>query len=47
LVVARTATVEDGREAGFRPATVVSFRDGRVVSMRQYRSRDEALAAAA
>jgi ketosteroid isomerase-like protein len=46
LVVSRTATVEDGPEAGFKPATVVSFRDGRVVSLRQYRSQDEALAAA-
>jgi ketosteroid isomerase-like protein len=46
LVVSRTATVEDGPEADFKPATVVSFRDGRVVSLRQYRSQDEALVAA-
>ena len=46
LVVARRATVQDGPEAGFRPATLITFRDGRVVSMRQFRHREEALAAA-
>jgi ketosteroid isomerase-like protein len=46
LVVSRMTTVPDGPEAGFTPATVVTFRGGKVVSMRQYRSQDEALAAA-
>lgn len=39
LVVSRTTTVQDGPEAGFKPATAVRFRDGKVVSMRQYRSK--------
>ena len=37
-------TVLDGPEAGFRPATVVRFRKGRVIQMQQYRSRQDALA---
>jgi ketosteroid isomerase-like protein len=45
LVVSRKQTVHDGPQAGTRPATVVSFRDGKVISMRQFRSREEALAA--
>jgi ketosteroid isomerase-like protein len=44
LVVSRKRTVRDGPQAGTRPATVVTFRDGKVVSMRQFRSREEALA---
>jgi ketosteroid isomerase-like protein len=44
LLVERRDTVPDGPEAGFRPATVVRFREGRVVQMRQYRSREDALA---
>jgi ketosteroid isomerase-like protein len=46
IVVARTGTVADGPAAGLRPATLVVFRGGRAVSMRQFRSREEALAAA-
>ncbi len=46
LVVARAATAHDGPEAGTRPATVITFRDGKVITMRQFRDRDEALAAA-
>lgn len=44
LIVSRLE-VREGPEAGLRPATMVTFRDGKVVSMRQFRSRDEALAA--
>lgn len=43
LLVSRRETVVDGPEAGFRPATLVEFRDGKVVRMQQYRSREEAL----
>ena len=46
LVVSRTRTVHDGPAAGLRPATVIDFRAGKVVSMQQFRSRDDALAAA-
>ena len=46
LVASRTQVVDDGPAAGLKPATVIRFRDGKVVSMRQYTSRDEALAAA-
>jgi ketosteroid isomerase-like protein len=46
LVVSRTRTVQDGPAAGLRPATVIDFRAGKVVSMQQFRSRDDALAAA-
>ena len=45
LVVSRTQVVDDGPAAGLKPATVIRFRDGKVVSMRQFASRDEALAA--
>jgi ketosteroid isomerase-like protein len=45
LVVARRGMVRQGPEAGTRPATLVTFSKGRVVSMRQFRSREEALAA--
>ena len=45
LVVARRETVREGPEAGTRPATLVTFRHGKVVSMRQFRSREDALAA--
>ncbi len=45
LVVSRKRTMRSGPEAGMRPATVVIFRDGKVVSMRQFRSREEALTA--
>lgn len=46
LVVARRGKVGEGPEAGTRPATLVTFREGKVVRMRQFRSREEALAAA-
>jgi ketosteroid isomerase-like protein len=45
LVVSRRETVSEGPEAGTRPATLVTFRAGKVISMRQFRSREEALAA--
>jgi ketosteroid isomerase-like protein len=45
LVVSRATTVRDGPQAGTRPATVVTFRDGKVISMRQFHSRKEALVA--
>jgi hypothetical protein len=43
LLVERRDIVLDGPEAGFRPATLVRLRHGRVVRMQQYRSRDDAL----
>ena len=46
LVVARSGTVSEGPEAGTQPATLVTFREGKVVRMRQLGSREEALAAA-
>jgi ketosteroid isomerase-like protein len=46
LVVARKRRMRGGPQAGTRPATVVIFRGGKIVTMRQYRSREEALAAA-
>lgn len=45
IVVSRIAAERDGPEAGTRPATLISFRDGRVITMRQFRDRSEALAA--
>ncbi len=44
LVVARKRTARSGPAAGLRPATLVTFRAGKVVLMRQFRSREEALA---
>jgi ketosteroid isomerase-like protein len=44
VLVERRHTVLDGPEAGFRPATVVHFENGRVVRMRQYRSHQDAIA---
>ena len=44
LLVERRETVPSGPEAGLRPATLVRFRDGLVVRMQQYRSREDALA---
>ena len=44
VLVERRHTVPDGPEAGFRPATMVRFREGRIVHMQQYRSRQDALA---
>jgi ketosteroid isomerase-like protein len=44
VLVERRHTVLDGPEAGFRPATVVRFENGRVVRMKQYRSHQDAIA---
>jgi ketosteroid isomerase-like protein len=44
LLVERRDVVLDGPEAGLRPATKVRLREGRVLHMQQYRSREEALA---
>ncbi len=46
IVATRATTVPDGPAAGLRPATLISFRAGKVITMRQFRDRDEALAAA-
>ncbi|MBS1895347.1 MAG: nuclear transport factor 2 family protein [Actinobacteria bacterium] len=46
IVSTRTTTVAEGPAAGLRPATLIRFRDGRVVAMRQFPDRTEALAAA-
>lgn len=45
IVAARTSTVPDGPAPGLRPATLIVFRDGLVISMRQFRNREDALAA--
>ena len=47
LVVARLELVTQGPEAGTTPATLITFRNDKVVSMRRFRSREEALAALA
>ncbi len=47
LVVARRRTARSGPAASMKPATLVTFRHGKVVLMRQFRSREEALATAA
>ncbi len=46
IVTCRVETVPEGPAAGLRPATLIVFRDGLAVSMRQFRDREEALAAA-
>jgi ketosteroid isomerase-like protein len=46
VVSTRTETVAKGPAAGLRPATLITFRDGLAISMRQFRSREEALASA-
>jgi limonene-1,2-epoxide hydrolase len=46
IVTSRADTVADGPEAGLRPATLIVFRDGLAIAMRQFRSRQEALTAA-
>jgi len=46
LVVFRIEPEPEGPQVGLKPATVVTFRNDRVVSMRLFRSLDEALAAA-
>ena len=45
LVVSRRGVVAEGPAAGLSPATVIALRDGKVVSMQQFQSRDDALAA--
>jgi len=45
LVVSRRGVVADGAAAGLSPATLIAVRDGKVVSMQQFQSRDQALAA--
>lgn len=45
IVSARVETVPDGPAARLRPATLIRFRDGLVIEMRQFRDRSEALAA--
>ncbi|HEX3737910.1 MAG TPA: nuclear transport factor 2 family protein [Solirubrobacterales bacterium] len=45
IVASRTETVAEGPAAGLQPATLIAFRDGLAISMRQFRSREEALAA--
>jgi hypothetical protein len=37
--------VAEGSAAGLSPATVIALRDGKVVSIQQFQSRDDALAA--
>jgi ketosteroid isomerase-like protein len=46
IVSARVETVPSGPAAGLRPATLIVFRDGLAIEMRQFRDRSEALAAA-
>jgi ketosteroid isomerase-like protein len=46
IVSARIEAVPDGPAAGLRPATLILFRDGLAIEMRQFRDRSEALAAA-
>ena len=45
LVVSRRGVLDEGPAAGLSPATLIALRDGRVVSMQQFQSRDDALAA--
>ncbi|HET7356094.1 MAG TPA: hypothetical protein VFJ09_05395 [Nocardioidaceae bacterium] len=44
LLVTRRDRVERGPEAGYRPATLVRFQGDRLMSMQQYRCREDALA---
>jgi ketosteroid isomerase-like protein len=46
IVSTRAETVLNGPAAGLRPATLITFREGKVIAMRQFRNREEALAAA-
>jgi ketosteroid isomerase-like protein len=46
IVATRAAIVPDGPAAGLRPATLITFRDGKAITMRQFRDRSEALATA-
>ena len=45
LVVSRRGMVAEGPAAGLSPATVIALSEGKVVSMQQFQSRDDALAA--
>jgi hypothetical protein len=44
-VVSRRGVLDEGPAAGLSPATLIALRDGKVVSMQQFQSRDDALAA--
>lgn len=46
IIACRAETVRDGPATGLRPATLIVFRAGLAVTMRQFRDRSEALAAA-
>jgi ketosteroid isomerase-like protein len=46
IVSAPVEPVAEGPAAGLRPATLIRFRDGMAIEMRQFRDRTEALAAA-
>ena len=45
LVASRRGLLADGPAAGLSPATLIALGDGKVASMQQFRSRDDALAA--
>lgn len=45
-IIAGRGPSSDNAEAGSSPATLITFRDGKVIQMRQFRSREEAVAAA-
>jgi ketosteroid isomerase-like protein len=46
IVATRAMTVPDGSAAELRPATLITFHDGKAITMRQFRDRSEALSAA-
>ncbi|MBS1860554.1 MAG: nuclear transport factor 2 family protein [Actinobacteria bacterium] len=46
IVSAWSEAFTEGPVAGLRPATLITFRDGKAISMRQFRSREEAFEAA-
>jgi ketosteroid isomerase-like protein len=46
IVSTRVEPLPDGPAAGLRPATLIVFRNGLAIAMRQFRDREEALAAA-
>lgn len=41
IVATRATTVPDGPAAGLKPATLITFRDGKAITMRQFRDRSE------
>ncbi len=45
-IIAGRSPSPDDAEAGMVPTTLITFRDGRAIQMRQFRRREEALAAA-